>query len=53
LDPYSLLWGAYRRYLARPTVHDGEDIHFIHVKSRHEDGLPLIMYGWPVTVTPG
>jgi pimeloyl-ACP methyl ester carboxylesterase len=30
---------------------DGEDIHFIHVKSRHEDALPLIMtHGWPGSV---
>jgi len=40
--------------LARPIAHDGEDIHFIHVKSRHEDGLPPIMtHGWPATVSPG
>jgi pimeloyl-ACP methyl ester carboxylesterase len=33
------------------TVIDGEDIHFIHVKSRHEDALPLIMtHGWPGSV---
>ena len=30
---------------------DGVDIHFIHVKSRHEDALPLIMtHGWPGSV---
>jgi pimeloyl-ACP methyl ester carboxylesterase len=30
---------------------DGEDIHFIHVKSRHEDALPLIIsHGWPGSV---
>ena len=30
---------------------DGEDIHFIHVKSRHENALPLIMtHGWPGSV---
>src|ERR1700716_123218 len=29
----------------------GEDIHFIHVKSRHENALPLIMtHGWPGSV---
>jgi pimeloyl-ACP methyl ester carboxylesterase len=29
----------------------GVDIHFIHVKSRHEDALPLIMtHGWPGSV---
>jgi pimeloyl-ACP methyl ester carboxylesterase len=30
---------------------DGEDTHFIHVKSGHEDALPLIMtHGWPGSV---
>ena len=30
---------------------DGVGIHFIHVKSRHEDALPLIMtHGWPGSV---
>ena len=30
------------------TVIDGVKIHFIHVKSRHENALPLIMtHGWP------
>jgi pimeloyl-ACP methyl ester carboxylesterase len=30
---------------------DGVAIHFIHVKSRHEDALPLIMtHGWPGSV---
>src|SRR5436190_5881176 len=30
------------------TELDGVDIHFIHVKSEHEDALPLIMtHGWP------
>ena len=33
------------------TEIDGLDIHFIHVKSRHEDALPLIMtHGWPGSV---
>ena len=33
------------------TEIDGEDIHFIHVKSRHEGALPLIMtHGWPGSV---
>jgi pimeloyl-ACP methyl ester carboxylesterase len=33
------------------TEIDGEDVHFIHVKSRHEDALPLIMtHGWPGSV---
>jgi pimeloyl-ACP methyl ester carboxylesterase len=30
---------------------DGLDIHFIHVTSRHDDALPLIMtHGWPGSV---
>ncbi|MFF5296087.1 epoxide hydrolase family protein [Paractinoplanes globisporus] len=30
---------------------DGVEIHFIHVRSRHEDALPLIMtHGWPGSV---
>jgi pimeloyl-ACP methyl ester carboxylesterase len=33
------------------TEVDGVDIHFIHVKSNHEDALPLIMtHGWPGSV---
>jgi pimeloyl-ACP methyl ester carboxylesterase len=33
------------------TTIDGVDIHFIHVKSRHEHALPLIMtHGWPGSV---
>ncbi|HEU6443557.1 MAG TPA: alpha/beta fold hydrolase, partial [Gaiellaceae bacterium] len=33
------------------TKIDGVDIHFIHVKSRHETALPLIMtHGWPGSV---
>jgi pimeloyl-ACP methyl ester carboxylesterase len=33
------------------TVIDGVDIHFIHVRARHEDALPLIMtHGWPGSV---
>src|SRR5690606_36734511 len=33
------------------TKIDGVDIHFIHVRSRHEDALPLIMtHGWPGSV---
>jgi len=33
------------------TEIDGLGIHFIHVKSRHEDALPLIMtHGWPGSV---
>jgi pimeloyl-ACP methyl ester carboxylesterase len=33
------------------TVIDGVDIHFIHVKSRHENAVPLIVtHGWPGSV---
>src|SRR5690242_348972 len=33
------------------TVIDGVKIHFIHVQSRHENALPLIMtHGWPGSV---
>ena len=33
------------------TEIDGIDIHFIHVRSPHEDALPLIMtHGWPGSV---
>jgi pimeloyl-ACP methyl ester carboxylesterase len=33
------------------TEIDGLDIHFIHVKSEHEDALPLIItHGWPGSV---
>jgi pimeloyl-ACP methyl ester carboxylesterase len=33
------------------TEIDGVDIHFVHVKSRHENALPLIMtHGWPGSI---
>jgi pimeloyl-ACP methyl ester carboxylesterase len=33
------------------TEIDGEEIHFIHVKSGHEDALPLIItHGWPGSI---
>jgi pimeloyl-ACP methyl ester carboxylesterase len=33
------------------TQIDGQDIHFIHVRSRHENALPLIItHGWPGSV---
>ncbi len=33
------------------TEIDGVDVHFVHVRSRHEDALPLIMtHGWPGSV---
>jgi pimeloyl-ACP methyl ester carboxylesterase len=39
------------RYAAFPhfiTTIDGVDIHFIHLRSKHEDALPLIVtHGWP------
>jgi hypothetical protein len=37
------------------TEIDGVDVHFIHVRSEHEDALPLIMTpGWPSSGrTPG
>jgi pimeloyl-ACP methyl ester carboxylesterase len=54
-------WGTdydFRRFEARlnalpqfMTEIDGLDIHFIHVKSRHENALPLIItHGWPGSV---
>jgi pimeloyl-ACP methyl ester carboxylesterase len=54
-------WGTdydFRRLAARldavphfTTEIDGLDIHFIHVRSRHEDALPLIItHGWPGSV---
>jgi pimeloyl-ACP methyl ester carboxylesterase len=33
------------------TEIDGVEVHFIHVKSRHEDALPLVMtHGWPGSI---
>jgi len=33
------------------TMIDGLDVHFIHVKSAHENALPLIMtHGWPGSI---
>jgi pimeloyl-ACP methyl ester carboxylesterase len=33
------------------TAIDGVDVHFIHVRSKHENALPLIMtHGWPGSV---
>src|SRR5262245_17026039 len=33
------------------TEIDGVDVHFIHVKSRHENALPLLItHGWPGSV---
>ena len=40
-----------KRFAALPhfiTEIDGVDIHFIHVRSKHQDALPLIVtHGWP------
>ena len=34
------------------TEIDGVDIHFIHVRSKHENALPLIVtHGWPGSIT--
>src|SRR5229473_902612 len=54
-------WGTeydFRRFEARlnalpqfTTEIDGVDVHFIHVKSPHENALPLIItHGWPGSV---
>jgi pimeloyl-ACP methyl ester carboxylesterase len=33
------------------TEIDGVDVHFVHVRSRHENALPLIMtHGWPGSI---
>src|SRR5215207_931350 len=48
----------FRRFEARlnalpqfMTEIDGLDIHFIHVRSRHEDALPLVVnHGWPGSI---
>ena len=33
------------------TEIDGLDIHYIHVRSRHEDALPLVVnHGWPGSI---
>ena len=33
------------------TEIDGEDVHFVHVRSPHEDALPLILtHGWPGSI---
>jgi pimeloyl-ACP methyl ester carboxylesterase len=34
------------------TEIDGLDIHFLHVRSKHEDALPIIVtHGWPGSIT--
>jgi len=38
-------WGQYK------TTIDGLGIHFLHVRSKHENALPLIItHGWPGSV---
>jgi pimeloyl-ACP methyl ester carboxylesterase len=61
LKPLIDYWGAeydWRRGEKKLNAHaqfmtriDGLDIHFIHVRSKHKDALPLIMtHGWPGSV---
>src|SRR5690349_17777883 len=61
IEELALYWATeydWRRCEARlnalpqfKTEIDGVDIHFIHVRSRHEDALPLVMtHGWPGSV---
>ena len=61
LQPLVEYWGAgydWRKAEARlnalpqfMTRIDGVDIHFIHVRSKHPNALPLIMtHGWPGSV---
>ena len=43
--------GAAERVPQFITEIDGLDIHFIHVRSKHEDALPLIVtHGWPGSI---
>ena len=50
-DRLRLAQGARRKLNSYPqfiTEIDGLDIHFIHVRSKHEDAMPLIVtHGWP------
>src|SRR5437764_31129 len=61
MEALARYWGSdydLRRFEARlnalpqfMTAIDGLDIHFIHVKSRHENALPVIItHGWPGSV---
>ncbi|HEU4994137.1 MAG TPA: epoxide hydrolase, partial [Gemmatimonadaceae bacterium] len=61
LQELARYWGAdydWRRVEARLSALpnfvmtiDGLDIHFVHVKSKHPDALPLVMtHGWPASV---
>ncbi|GAA1292269.1 hypothetical protein Psi02_49540 [Planotetraspora silvatica] len=39
------------RYPQFTTEIDGQNIHFLHVRSRHENALPLILtHGWPGSI---
>jgi pimeloyl-ACP methyl ester carboxylesterase len=55
------VWGGgydWRRAEARLNAHpqfttliDGVEVHFLHIRSRHADALPLVMtHGWPGSV---
>ncbi len=61
IEALARYWGSeydFRRFEARLnavpqfiTEIDGLDIHFIHVRSRHENALPVIItHGWPGSV---
>ena len=61
MQELALYWGekhdwrmAEAKLNAQPqfvTEIDGLDIHFIHVRSRHDDALPLIItHGWPGSI---
>jgi pimeloyl-ACP methyl ester carboxylesterase len=42
---------ALNRFSQFVTPIDGVDVHFIHVRSPHEDALPLVMtHGWPGSI---
>src|SRR3954449_1327459 len=48
-------WRAFeRRFAALPhfvTEIDGLDIHFLHIRSAHDDALPLVVnHGWPGSI---
>jgi pimeloyl-ACP methyl ester carboxylesterase len=48
-------WGSCETYLNNlpnfVTEIDGLDIHFLHIKSRHVDALPIIItHGWPGSI---
>ncbi|GII62888.1 hypothetical protein Skr01_29730 [Sphaerisporangium krabiense] len=42
---------AINRYPQFTTEIDGQNIHFLHVRSRHENALPLVLtHGWPGSI---